>query len=54
MYSSSSPSIDVATVDPSSLALEGGLRRNNAPQHEIDALYQNPVKVSTFPIPEKL
>ena len=46
MYSSSNPGIDVTTVDPSSLALENGLRRNNAPQHEIDALYQDPVRVS--------
>ena len=43
MYSTSNP--DITTVDPSILAIEGGLRRSNAPQHQIDALYQNPVQV---------
>ena len=46
MYSHTNPNLDVATVDPGTLALEGGLRRNNAPQHEIDALYQDPIKVT--------
>ena len=45
MYSNSNPPVDVTTMDPNALALEDGLRRNNAPQHQIDALYKDPVKV---------
>ena len=45
MYSHSNPNIDIATVDPNILSLEGGLRQSNAPQHQIDALYQEEMKV---------